>query len=132
VSVGSPHAQLHSRFGGDDRPLGVDDVETAVFDGEVVVFHESRLMVHRLNSTAGMVWLLCDGDTSVDEMAVEIGDVLDLDPDGLYEGIYQALDQIADVGLLEGIDPLPRRQVSSRTEMLAPDGSRLLVAPPDP
>jgi len=129
----SGHATPIGRFGGSDRPQGFDDVETAVFDGEIVLFHESARMVHRLNATAGSVWLLCDGQTSVDSMAVELGEVFDMRPDDLLEGIYQALDQIAGAGLLVGISPThhhPRHH--ERPELVATDGSRMLIAPPDP
>lgn len=118
-------------FGGSDRPLGHDDVETAVFDGEVVLFHESRHIVHRLNSTAGTVWLLCDGETDVEAMAIELGDLFHMPPADLKEGIYQALNQLAAAGLLVGIEPTQRLD-HERPEITAADGSRTLIAPPDP
>ncbi len=89
-------------------------------------------MVHRLNATAGSVWLLCDGQTSVDSMAIELGEIFDMRPEDLFEGIYQALDQIAGAGLLVGIAPVHHHHHHERPELVAPDGSRMLIAPPDP
>ncbi len=112
--------------------MGVDDVETAVFEGEVVVFHESLRMVHRLNSTTGTVWLLCDGETDVESMAMELGELFEMEPGSLTERIYQALNQLASVGLLVGIEPTHHHHRHERPEIVAPDGSRMLIAPPDP
>ncbi len=42
-----------------------------IFDGEAVLFQESASMVHRLNAVAGAVWLLCDGETTVESMPGE-------------------------------------------------------------
>lgn len=119
-------------FGPTDRPAGLADVETAVFDGEVVLFHEARHLVHQLNATAGSVWLLCDGETGVTAMADELGEVFGLPPAELLEGIYQSLDLLADAGLIDGIDPSHQHAGRPRPEVVAPDGSRLMVAPPDP
>ena len=120
-----------SRFADTDMPEGVDGVETAVFDGEAVLFRESTRMVHRLNTVAGSVWLLCDGATLVSSMAGELGEVFGVDADGLQAGVHEALAQLADEGLLVGFEP-PNRIVLEPVDEVAPDGSRILTAPPDP
>ena len=55
-SARHPGAVTDSAFAPSDTPLGVDGVDTAVFDGEAVLFHESAAMVHRLNAVAGAVY----------------------------------------------------------------------------
>ena len=120
-----------ARFADTDIPLGVDGVETAVFDGEAVLFRESTRMVHRLNAVAGSVWLLCDGATPVGSMAAELGEVFGVPATELTDGIHQALQQLADEGLLVGSDQ-PQRLHLEPVEEQAPDGSRILAAPPDP
>jgi hypothetical protein len=118
-------------FAASDTPLGVDGVETAVFDGEAVLFHESASMVHRLNAVAGAVWLLCDGETTVSVMADELAEVFAVAPTDLAEPIGEALDNLAAAGLLVGRDGpvhLPLVPEPSR----AADGTPILVAPPDP
>ena len=112
-------------------PLGADDVETAVFEGAAVLFRESTQMVHRLNTVAGSVWLLCDGATPVGSMAAELGELFGVLPAELTAGIQQALQQLADEGLLVGSDQQPRRYAEPAEEQ-APDGTRILAAPPDP
>jgi hypothetical protein len=103
-----------------------------VLDGDFVLFHESTRMVHRLNSTMGAVWSLCDGETTVEAMAFELGEIFAMEPAHLTDDIHRALDQIAAAGLLVGVDATSNGRDTDPSEVLAPDGSRLLIAPPDP
>ncbi len=120
-----------TRFVDTDLPQGVEDVELAVFDGEAVLFRESTRMVHRLNAMAGSVWLLCDGATPVGTMADELGELFSVLPDDVDIHIYEALNQLAEQGLLVGFDAPSQLRFNPVDEM-APDGSRILTAPPDP
>lgn len=130
VALHSP-AVSDAPFADTDMPLGADDVETAVFEGAAVLFRESTQMVHRLNSVAGSVWLLCDGATPVGSMAGELGELFGVPPAELTDGIHQALQQLAGEGLLGGSDQ-PQRLYPEHVEAQAPDGGRILAAPPDP
>ena len=129
--AGHPGAVTDPRFAPSDTPLGVDGVETAVFDGEAVLFHESAAMVHRLNAVAGAVWLLCDGETTVASMPDELAEVFGVPAGDLVDPIGEALDGLAAAGLLVGQDrtdpPAPRARAPR-----AADGTPILVAPPDP
>ena len=119
------------RFADTDLPEGVENVETAVFEGEAVLFRESTRMVHRLNTVAGSVWLLCDGATTVGAMASELGELFGVSPGELQDGVQEALQQLADEGLLVGFEP-PIRLVLEPVDEMLPDGSRILTAPSDP
>ena len=119
------------RFAPSDTPLGVDGVETAVFDGEAVLFHESAAMVHRLNAVAGAVWLLCDGETTVASMPEELAGVFGVPAGDLVEPIGEALDGLAAAGLLVG-EPGPIHLPLVPEVPRAADGTPILVAPPDP
>ncbi len=118
-------------FAPDATPLGVDGVETSVFDGEAVLFHESAAMVHRLNSVAAAVWLLCDGETTVASMPEELAEYFAVPASVLTEPVAGALDALAAAGVLVGsaapasfaLEPEPQR---------ASDGTPMLIAPPDP
>ena len=129
--AGHPGAVTQPGFAPSDTPLGVDGVETAVFDGEAVLFDEGASMVHRLNAVAGAVWLLCDGETTVTSMPAELAEVFGVPAADLVGPIGEALDGLAAAGLLVGEDapihlplvPEPHR---------AADGTPILAAPPDP
>jgi hypothetical protein len=118
-------------FAPSDTPLGVDGVETAVFDGEAVLFHESASMVHRLNAVAGAVWLLCDGETTVASMPDELAEVFGVPANDLVEPVTDALDGLAAAGLLVGRDA-PIHLPLTPEPPHAADGTPILVALPDP
>ena len=63
------------RFPGGAQPEAVDGVDTAIFDGEAVLFRESTCTIHHLGAIAGAVWMSCDGATSVDSMVAQLGDL---------------------------------------------------------
>jgi hypothetical protein len=119
------------RFAPSDTPLGVDGVETAVFDGEAVLFHESAAMVHRLNAVAGAVWLLCDGETTVASMPDELAQVFGMPAGDLVDPIGEALAGLAAAGLLVG-EAAPIHLPLVPEAPRAADGTPILVAPPDP
>ena len=126
-----PDAVTEPRFAPSDTPLGVDGVETAVFDGEAVLFHEAASMVHRLNAVAGAVWLLCDGETTVASMPDELDDVFGVPAADLIDPIGEALEGLATAGLLVDEDA-PIHLPLVPEPIRAADGTPILVAPPDP
>ncbi|MEO1058582.1 MAG: PqqD family protein [Actinomycetota bacterium] len=120
-----------SPFGPDDRPVAVDDVETAVFEGEMVVFHVGPSIVHRLEAVASAVWLLCDGETTVGSMPDELAELFDIDADELRTPIDDSLRGLAEQGLLVGFSP-PQHLVLRPDPQHADDGTEIFEAPPDP
>jgi hypothetical protein len=115
----------------DDTPVGVDGVETAIFDGEAVLFHERTSMVHRLTAVAGAVWLLCDGGTTVESMPDELAEVFSVPPEDLRRPVAEALEALVVAGLLAGT--AAAEQVVFRAEPVrAADGTPVVTAPPDP
>ena len=129
--AGHPGAVTEAGIAPSDTPLGIDGVETAVFDGEAVLFDEQAAMVHRLNAIAGAVWLLCDGETTVATMPDELAEVFGVPADELTEPIGKALAGLASAGRLAGHDaPLQVPLVAEAPR--AADGTPILVAPPDP
>ena len=66
---------------------------------ELVVYDVERNEVHCLNGTAARVWQLCDGNSTVAEIARLLG--TDLDPHAAETLVWVALDQFAEKHLLE-------------------------------
>ena len=119
-----------TQFPDDSMPLGVDDVETAVFEGEAVLFRESTRSVHRMNALAGAVWVMCDGETTVAGMVDELAELFDTDATALHPGVLEALEQLAEVKLLQGMSDEPT-VVLTPVDEEASDGSRIIACPPD-
>lgn len=118
------------RFPGTARPVAVDQVETAIFDGEAVLFRQSTGTIHQLGAVAGAVWVSCDGDTTVAAMLDELDELFGLPPADLAERVDEALSRLADEGLLVGFDAPSRPQLEGLAEP-ASDGSRVITCPPD-
>jgi hypothetical protein len=117
-------------FSSTDTPLAVDDVETAVFEGEAVLFRESTRSVHRVSGLAAAVWMLCDGGTSVDDIATELSDVFATPLDEITPTVIDALAKLDEAQLLVRTDGNTTIVLTDGVE-LAPDGSRLIACPPD-
>lgn len=68
--------------------------------GEVLIYDTKTNKAHCLNETAAAVWRRCDGNTKVEDLALELGS----GHSGLQvpaELIFLAVDQLSDKGLLE-------------------------------
>jgi len=63
---------------GSDAPARRDDVFWVEVDGEAVLLHETDQQLHRLNSTATLVWSCLDGATPLETIALDISEVLGL------------------------------------------------------
>ena len=122
-------------FAPDDRPIGIADVELALFDGEAVLFDVQASMVHLLDAVAGGTWLCCDGETSVEAMVGELADSFGVteaaDREALDAAVHDSLQRFAQEGLLVG-GPRPTRFTPAPEPVLADDGTEVVVAPPDP
>ena len=78
------HGQAWVRRGSDD---------TAVFNPDTGV-------LHRLNASALAIWELCDGDTTVAEMAAAIDEVTGVGLDAAESDVLAALRQLEEAGLV--------------------------------
>ena len=54
------------------RPKVRDDLAVVELDGEAVVFDEGSCDLHYLNPTATVVFGLCDGTGTIEELAADI------------------------------------------------------------
>jgi len=123
-------------FEADDRPLGITDVELAVFEGEAVLFDVQASMVHLFNAVAGATWMCCDGETTVAAMIDELADTFGVtdpaDVETLTGGVHQSLARFAAEGLLADHPSPGHRLTMTPTPVLADDGTVIVVPPPDP
>jgi hypothetical protein len=81
---------------------------------EVLVYDESANTAHALNPTAAVVFELCDGATSIDEMTRTVAERCGLPADA--EIVRLALDELADAGLVT-VDDAVRAGLSRRDLM---------------
>lgn len=88
---------------------------------EVLVYDQQRHKAHCLNETAALVWMRCDGKTTVASMAQELSRQT-----GTRVGediVWLALDQLGKSRLLEGrskaVDGVSRREMMKRAGLAA-------------
>lgn len=56
--------------------------------------------VYELNEVAGVIWRLCDGSRSVDEVAVAICDEYDVDPEVARADTRRVVDELRQLGFV--------------------------------
>jgi len=61
-----------------DAPVRRSDVYSVEVDGEAVLLQETDDELHRLNVTAALVWSLLDGVTTLEAIARDISEELEL------------------------------------------------------
>ena len=89
------------------RPKRRVDVVNRTVDGDRVVLDRTTGRLHRLNASASLVWALCDGTRTSDEIAEGVEEAFAETPPTFGEEIREILRQFMDLGLL---DPAPDRR----------------------
>lgn len=81
-------------------PRSAADVEMEIVDGEVLLYRPSQTRAVYLNPTASLIWGLCDGKRSVQEIILLIGQSY---PDAgmdLTDDVMATLTQLQESGVL--------------------------------
>jgi PqqD family protein of HPr-rel-A system len=109
------------------RPRARSDLGVVDFDGEVLVYDPVRPDVHYLNSTAGVVFALCDGSATIEQTAVELADAYGVSPTDVEPDVRAAVADFSERGLLDNGRP------SAAVPQVADDRAkiRLQVPPSD-
>jgi PqqD family protein of HPr-rel-A system len=83
------------------RPRKAADVlELDMGDGLILYNHDSSL-VHHLNPSAGVLWHLCDGDASVEQLGREVAEEYGLDAAKISREIGAWVAELDALGLIE-------------------------------
>ena len=62
------------------KPKVRDDLTVVELDGEAVVYDETDHKLHHLNPTGTIIFKLCDGQSTVQEMAEDISAAFEVEP----------------------------------------------------
>ena len=90
---------------GEERPRGRADTVSAEVVGKDYVLHdEATGRVHFLNQTAALVWDLCDGTRTGDEIAAEVARLYDREAAAVRDDVRRALDEFRAGGLFAPAD----------------------------
>ena len=72
-----------------ERAPNVNEYEV---EEEVVLYDPRTDSAHVLNPTAAIVWWLCDGDHKVKDIARELGDLYDKEPDSVRPDVDEIIE----------------------------------------
>ncbi len=82
------------------------DVAQVEIDGEIVLYDDRAKVMHRLSPIAGQVWRCLDGSGSLAEIAADLADVYQADPEQVLTDVVATARQFGSAGLLVGVgDP---------------------------
>jgi len=84
------------------KPRARAELAVAEIEGEAVVYDLLPGYLHYLNHSAALVFGLCDGKTTIAEMAEAIGDAYEIDPGEVEGQVRPLLANLRKLGILEG------------------------------
>lgn len=102
------------------------DVDTVEFEDELLVRHCVSGDVHRLSSTAALLWPWFDGATTIHELAADVAEVFGLPHEHAVAQLTEFADSMVRRQLL--VAGAPEAATATRTETTP----QYLPAPPDP
>jgi len=77
------------------------DLNARLVEDEVVVLDRKADQVHQLNQTASFIWERCDGRSTPRDIAEQLVEAFEVDPDTAATSVTAALQQFTRLGLLE-------------------------------
>lgn len=119
-----------------DRPAPHPSVDTAFLVDQAVLFDERNGQVHELNPSASAVWMLIDGQSTLDMVAADLQEILGVPADVVRPDLDGIVAQFADQGLLVGSERVVREDAHNHSHAHEPAGGSdavlVMARPPDP
>ncbi len=81
-------------------PVRREGVSGVALDDNIAVYDDVGQLMILLNSSAGAVWNLCDGSTTVAEMVRELAEAYPDDAAIIGDDVRQTLRKLAEIGLV--------------------------------
>ena len=82
------------------RPVRREGASGVELDDNTAVYDDVGQLLILLNSSAGSVWELCDGSTTVDEMVRALGEMYPDDASVIGDDVRETLRKLAEMGLV--------------------------------
>jgi hypothetical protein len=82
-------------------PKRRSDVKIRRVEGETVVLDRQGGQIHQLNSTASIIWNLCDGRSTLAEIENQMAEAFDVDRKTAAKDLAAILWQLRQLNLLE-------------------------------
>ena len=82
------------------KPEVRNDLDVVEIDGEAVIYDKRTGGVHHLNTTAALVFSVCDGTGTVGDLAADIGAVYGVSSDAVERQVRTLVRRFRKAGLL--------------------------------
>lgn len=89
------------------RPAPHPSVETAFLAPEAVLFDDRHGEIHHLNPSASAVWLLIDGEVSIETIVADLSEIFGVPEADLLPDVETIVADFRSRGLLVGGDSAP-------------------------
>ena len=76
---------------------------TVEIDGEAIIYDELQEMAHLLSPTAAIVWGLLDGQSRLEDVAVDLAEAFDVTAEQVLGDVVKLVQEFAQLDLLENI-----------------------------
>jgi PqqD family protein of HPr-rel-A system len=126
-TAGTADTAEAGRTTGSTIPRPHHSVETAFLPPEAVLFDDRHGEIHHLNPSASAVWVLLDGELSIDEVTAELSDIFSVPGDQMRGDVIAAVEDFRTRGLLDGAHVRPDDRADDDP---ADDGADLRRADP--
>lgn len=90
------------------KPKAREDLTVVELDGEAVIYDEVDGDLHHLNSSATIIFALCDGTQTVKQMSAEIADLFSIAPQAVEPQVRTVVRDLRSAGLLDEERLVPR------------------------
>jgi hypothetical protein len=91
--------------GGSFRPVRRDGASPVELDDNVALYDDVGRLLVLLNASAAEVWALCDGGSSIDEIAQALADAHPEEADLIGDDVHRTVGKLAELGLV--VEPGP-------------------------
>jgi hypothetical protein len=98
IPIGS--GEMSSILGADFRPRRTHEIMEYDVEEELSLYDPRTEVVHILNSTAAVIWRMCDGSRRVEEISGQMADVYGLDPAVTEGDVREVISKFLQAGLL--------------------------------
>jgi hypothetical protein len=119
-------------------PIQSSRVHAVEIDGEAVLLDQRDNRLHRLNTSATIVWASFDGRSSIRDIAADLADELGLPGEQAVADVLAVTRSLGEQGLLEPLDCTPDDVVDEPAEQASESAAvagldpRFIFQPPNP
>ena len=80
----------------DDKPRRNDDCRMEELDDEILLYHPGNNKTLYVNKSASIIWQLCNGEHSVEEIIQLLNDAYPGDQDALKQDVLDTLGRLSE------------------------------------